>query len=72
MTSSEPPLCANETELSVAAAIGGVGLAYCLEWRVQEEVKAGLLEVVLPAWASTGPPFAMFRVADSRHRGFVS
>jgi DNA-binding transcriptional LysR family regulator len=54
------PLCANETELSVAAAIGGVGLAYCLEWRVEEEIRAGLLEIVLPAWASTGPPFAMY------------
>jgi DNA-binding transcriptional LysR family regulator len=54
------PLCANETELSVAAAIGGVGLAYCPQWRVEEEVRAGLLEVVLPAWASTGPPFAMY------------
>jgi DNA-binding transcriptional LysR family regulator len=54
------PLCANETELSVLAAMRGAGLAYCLEWRVHDEVRAGRLQIVLPEWASTGPPFAIY------------
>lgn len=51
---------ANETEASVAAALDGVGLCYCLEWRIEDEVRKGRLEIVLPDWASTGPPFAMY------------
>jgi DNA-binding transcriptional LysR family regulator len=54
------PLCANETELSVLAAMRGAGLAYCLEWRVHDEVQAGKLQIVLPEWASTGPPFVIY------------
>lgn len=54
------PMSANETETSVQAAINGVGLAYCLELRVLEEVRAGKLEVVLPEWSSMGPPFCMY------------
>jgi DNA-binding transcriptional LysR family regulator len=53
-------LCANETETSVAAALQGVGLAYCLERRVEEEIRDGRLEIVLPDWASTGPPLAIY------------
>jgi DNA-binding transcriptional LysR family regulator len=51
------PVSANETETSVQAAIDGVGLAYCLERRVSEELKQGKLEVVLAEWAAVGPPF---------------
>lgn len=54
------PVCANETEHSVAAAVAGVGFAYCLERRVAAEVAAGDLEIVLPDWASHGPPFTIY------------
>lgn len=54
------PLCANETEHSLAAAIRGVGFAYCLERRVTSEVREGRLEIVLPQWASTGPCFMIY------------
>jgi DNA-binding transcriptional LysR family regulator len=54
------PFCANESDISVEAAICGVGLAYCLECRVMEEVRSGKLEIVMPEWASMGPPFAMY------------
>jgi DNA-binding transcriptional LysR family regulator len=54
------PLCANETEHSVDAAIRGLGFAYCLERRVRAEVSSGGLESVLPQWASEGPPFTIY------------
>jgi len=54
------PMSANETETSVRAAIDGVGLAYCLERRVREELEAGMLEVVLAEWAAVGPPFFVY------------
>ena len=50
-------LAVNETDTTISAAINGVGLAYVLERRAQEEVDRGLLEIVLPDWASTGPAF---------------
>lgn len=54
------PISANETETSVQAAVNGLGLVYCLEWRVREEIAAGRLEIVLAGWASLGPPFFMY------------
>lgn len=54
------PISANETETSVLAAIHGIGLAYCLERRVSEELREGKLEVVLSDWAVSGPPFFMY------------
>lgn len=54
------PLCANETEHAVDAAIRGIGFAYCLERRVREEVASGALEILLPDWASEGPPFMIY------------
>ncbi len=51
------PLGVNNTETTIAAAIDGLGLAYVLERRAQEEIERGALEVVLPDWASTGPAF---------------
>jgi DNA-binding transcriptional LysR family regulator len=54
------PLCANETETSVAAALQGVGVAYCLERRVEQDIHDGRLEIVLPDWGSTGPPLAIY------------
>jgi DNA-binding transcriptional LysR family regulator len=42
------PVSANETDTAVDAALNGVGLAYCLERRVADDIAAGRLEVVLP------------------------
>jgi DNA-binding transcriptional LysR family regulator len=53
-------LCANETEYSVDAALRGTGFVYCLERRISNEVAAGSLEIVLPEWASAGPPFSIY------------
>jgi DNA-binding transcriptional LysR family regulator len=54
------PLTANETEHAVDAAMRGIGFAYCLERRVQAEIASGALEVVMPRWASDGPPFTIY------------
>lgn len=54
------PLRANETEHAVDAALRGVGFVYCLARRVVDEVKRGELEVVLPKWASRGPPLMVY------------
>jgi DNA-binding transcriptional LysR family regulator len=54
------PVSANDTETSVQAAVNGVGLAYCLERRISEELREGRLEVVLPEWAALAPPFFMY------------
>jgi DNA-binding transcriptional LysR family regulator len=54
------PVSVNETDLSVEAAIRGVALAYCLELRVADELRAGTLELVLPRWAAPGPAFQMY------------
>lgn len=50
------PLTVNETETSIQAALDGLALAYCLEWRVATELRDGRLEQVLPDWASPGAP----------------
>lgn len=54
------PLTANETEHAVDAAIRGVGFAYCLERRVRAEISSRALEIVMPEWASDGPPFTIY------------
>lgn len=54
------PLCANETEQALEAARGGIGFAYCLEALVRHDIEAGRLEIVLPEWASEGPPFTIY------------
>jgi DNA-binding transcriptional LysR family regulator len=54
------PLSTNETEQAVDAALRGLGFAYCLERRVAAELAAGALELVLPHWASEGPPFTVY------------
>ncbi|EHP43457.1 LysR family transcriptional regulator [Cupriavidus basilensis OR16] len=53
-------MSANESDTVVDAALNGVGLAYCLERRVADDIAAGLLEVVLPKWSVAGPPMAMY------------
>lgn len=54
------PICANETDIAVDAALNGLGLTYCLERRVADDIRAGRLEVVLPKWAVAGPPMVMY------------
>lgn len=60
------PLSTNETDATVAAAVDGVGLAYCLEVRVADELRTGTLHAVLPEWASLGPPLCLYY--PSRHQ----
>jgi DNA-binding transcriptional LysR family regulator len=50
----------NDTQLTIDAAVGGLGIAYVLERRVARELRAGLLEVVLPDWASPSPGLHMY------------
>ncbi|MEX1827250.1 LysR family transcriptional regulator [Luteibacter sp. CQ10] len=50
----------NETEATIVAAMRGVGLAYCLEMRVREELARGQLLQVMPDWSSMGDPFCMY------------
>jgi DNA-binding transcriptional LysR family regulator len=54
------PVSTNETESAVLAAINGLALAYCLERRVEQELRSGLLEIVLPDWSVMGAPFYMY------------
>jgi len=54
------PVSVNETDAAVAAALDGVALAYCLEVRVADELRAGRLRQVLPDWACTGPPLCLY------------
>ncbi|WP_027580905.1 LysR family transcriptional regulator [Bradyrhizobium sp. Ai1a-2] len=54
------PVCANETEHAVDMALRGVGFVYCLQRRVEAEVASGALEILLPKWASEGPPFTIY------------
>jgi DNA-binding transcriptional LysR family regulator len=53
-------LISGETDLAINAALEGAGLCYCLERLASPYVSAGRLEVVLPKWASMGPPFSMY------------
>ncbi|WP_327208268.1 LysR family transcriptional regulator [Rhizobium johnstonii] len=53
-------LISGETDLAINAALEGAGLCYCLERLASPYVSAGRLEVVLPKWASIGPPFSMY------------
>ncbi|TCU72202.1 LysR family transcriptional regulator [Bradyrhizobium sp. R2.2-H] len=54
------PMTANETEHAVDAAVRGIGFAYCLKRRVTAELEAGLLQLVLPEWASEGAPLTIY------------
>lgn len=54
------PVSANETEQTVGAALAGVGFGYCLKRRVSDEIASGALEIILPKWASKGPPFTIY------------
>lgn len=54
------PVSFNETDSMVQAALQGIGLAYCLQWRVARELEQGLLEMVLPQYSVMGPPISMY------------
>jgi DNA-binding transcriptional LysR family regulator len=54
------PVCVNDPNAIIEAARRGVGLAYCLEPRVKDEVDRGDLEIVLPEWSSEGPALCMY------------
>lgn len=54
------PMSVNETDMAVNAALDGVGLAYCLQWRVEKELAQGSLELVLPECAVDGAPMVMY------------
>ncbi|WP_106475707.1 LysR family transcriptional regulator [Phytohalomonas tamaricis] len=54
------PFSVNDTDLTIEAALNGVGLAYLLERRVKAELQRGSLEIVMDEWASTGPGFQMY------------
>ncbi|KUR74876.1 LysR family transcriptional regulator [Novosphingobium sp. FSW06-99] len=51
------PFAVNETDATIDAVLHGVGLGYVLERRVVDDIARGALEIVLPEWASVGPPF---------------
>ncbi|MBB4570037.1 DNA-binding transcriptional LysR family regulator [Rhizobium leguminosarum] len=56
-------LTLGDSELSIRMAQEGGGLFYCLRARVEDKLAAGLLEVVLPDWSSTGPGFHAYYVS---------
>jgi len=53
-------LSASDTLTSIDAAVQGVGIAYCLEKRVAQELNDGRLQEVLPQWSSMGQPLCMY------------
>jgi DNA-binding transcriptional LysR family regulator len=57
----------NDTQTTIDAAINGLGLAYVLERRVMEDIKAGRLEIVLPEWRSDGAGYHMYYPSRRRN-----
>ncbi|MDR3494714.1 MAG: LysR family transcriptional regulator [Ancalomicrobiaceae bacterium] len=53
-------LIAGSSELSIAAALDGIGIVYCLEALIRPHLVSGRLQVCLPEWLSMGPPLAMY------------
>jgi DNA-binding transcriptional LysR family regulator len=53
-------LISGESDLALNAALESVGISYCLEKLAEPYLSAGRLEVVLPKWASMGPPLSMY------------
>lgn len=53
-------LISGSTDVSMAAALSGTGIAYCLEKLAEPYVKTGQLQIILPEWASLGPPLAFY------------
>lgn len=53
-------LSAADTQSVIDAALAGVGIAYCLEWRIRDELQGGRLVEVLPQWSCLGAPLCMY------------
>ncbi|QWK81809.1 LysR family transcriptional regulator [Ochrobactrum sp. BTU1] len=53
-------LISGSTDVSMAAALSGTGVAYCLEKLAEPYVEAGRLQILLQEWASPGPPLAFY------------
>lgn len=53
-------LISGSTDVSMAAALSGTGVAYCLEKLAEPHVEAGRLQILLQEWASPGPPLAFY------------
>jgi DNA-binding transcriptional LysR family regulator len=53
-------LISGSTDISLSAALSGVGIAYCVERLAEPHLRSGKLEVVLPEWSSLGPPLAFY------------
>lgn len=53
-------LISGSTNISLSAALSGVGITYCVERLAEPHVRSGKLEVVLPEWSSVGPPLAFY------------
>ncbi|WP_456705185.1 MULTISPECIES: LysR substrate-binding domain-containing protein [unclassified Bradyrhizobium] len=58
--SVEWAIVVNETALAIEIAETGTGIAYCIERRVQDQLKSGVLKEVLPKWSSFGPAFHIY------------
>ncbi|CQQ28001.1 LysR family transcriptional regulator [Yersinia enterocolitica] len=53
-------VCVNETTMGVELALAGVGIFYCLEDRVSENLRNGNLRIVLPDWAPIEPAMYLY------------
>ncbi|MCB8874876.1 LysR family transcriptional regulator [Acidisoma silvae] len=50
----------NDTQTSLTAIRGGLGIGYVLEALIADDLKTGALEVVLPTWSSQGAGFCLY------------
>lgn len=55
-----------DTASSLMYTVSGGGLYYCLEQRVEDELRGGQLEIVLPDWSVTGPGFYAYYSSHRR------
>jgi DNA-binding transcriptional LysR family regulator len=53
-------LISGSTDVSVSAALSGIGIAYCLEKVAEPHLRTGRLERAVPDWSSLGPPLAFY------------
>jgi DNA-binding transcriptional LysR family regulator len=53
-------LISGSTDISLSAALSGVGIAYCLEELAEPHLRSDRLELALPEWLSVGPPLAFY------------
>jgi DNA-binding transcriptional LysR family regulator len=56
----------DDSEAAIRLAVSGGGLFYCLEHRVENELRTGQLEVVLGDWAVVGPGFYAYYASHRR------